>query len=639
MNQTTITTMVVFVGYIAGVFILAGLSHRMLSKRSFMSEYFLGSRGLGTWALAFSFAATSASGGSFGGYPSLIYSYGWVLALWIAGYMIVPLVTMGVIGKRLNQVARKSGAITIPDVFRDRFQSPALGLFSSCVIIFFTICVLVAQFKLGAIIIEDTFNVNFRYGYQLSLAVFALVTIFYTSYGGFRAVVWTDVMQGIVMGLGVVLLLPVVLLKTGGLREATQRLATAPAMAVTSVPNDRGDYNDLVFRVKDGGEPVPVAIRYLRPRQPQAELQVNWDAAGDRVISVSMATDAAGDVTTTANDIRLAIEDDPRLGRILSVEIPYKNEEVVDVEGKPQSLGATGRISFSPGSDNQRYAFRRGGALIFGPGRKDSGAPFHPLGMIISFFFMWPIVGIAQPGMMVRLMAFRDSRTLKRSILTVTIYFAVIYIPLVLIVMAARDALPVLTAEHSDRTIVLIATRLVADMGFGYEILGAILVAAPFAAVMSTVDSFLLIISSAAVRDIYQRSINPQVSQRAVVAASYATTVIAGVLVTWLALRPPQFLQIVVVFVSGGFGATFLFPMLLGLYWSRMTRRGAIAAMVGGFVTVVGFSIPRFLGGGSILLMGFEPTLWGMAVSGIAGVVVSLAAGPPKQELVERYFR
>ena len=76
--------------------------------KSFLAEYFLGSRGLGTWALAFTFAATSASGRSFGGYPSLIYSYGWVLALWIASYMIFPLTTMGVLGKRLNEAAPMS---------------------------------------------------------------------------------------------------------------------------------------------------------------------------------------------------------------------------------------------------------------------------------------------------------------------------------------------------------------------------------------------------------------------------------------------------------------------------------------------------------------------------------------------------
>ena len=224
MSETSVVTMVVFLAYILGVFGVAACSHRLLKSKSFLSEYFLGSRGLGTWALAFTFAATSASGGSFGGYPSLIYSYGWVLALWIASYMIFPLTTMGVIGKRINQVAHKTGAITVPDVLRDRFESQTIGILAGLIIMAFTTCVLVAQFKLGALIIEDTFNLTFKHSYEVSLLIFAVTVVFYTAYGGFRAVVWTDVMQGIVMGLGVVILLPIVLIKLGGLQQAAERL-------------------------------------------------------------------------------------------------------------------------------------------------------------------------------------------------------------------------------------------------------------------------------------------------------------------------------------------------------------------------------------------------------------------------------
>ena len=52
MTETSTATILTFCLYIAGVFVLAGLSHRLLSKKSFMGEYFLGSRGLGSWALA-----------------------------------------------------------------------------------------------------------------------------------------------------------------------------------------------------------------------------------------------------------------------------------------------------------------------------------------------------------------------------------------------------------------------------------------------------------------------------------------------------------------------------------------------------------------------------------------------------------
>ena len=656
MSETSVVTMVVFTAYILGVFGVAAISHRLLQSKSFLTEYFLGSRGLGTWALAFTFAATSASGGSFGGYPSLIYSYGWVLALWIASYMVFPLTTMGVIGKRINQVARKTSAITVPDVLRDRFESQAIGILASLIIIVFTTCFLVAQFKLGAVIIEDTFNLTFQHSYEASLLIFAVTVVFYTAYGGFRAVVWTDVMQGIVMGLGVMILLPVMLIKLGGLQQASERLLSAPAVAITSVPgpqdesgtpNDAGDvYNDVLFRAL--GKTRPTALVYEHPQRPHAPLEIMWSSADDSSgeVVIRLATDSEGQIVTTGNDVLQAISAHPELSTILQGGIPYRNEEFVTEEGERVSRGATGVIGFPAGKTQQRFVFRAGAESLFGPARTNTGQPFHPLGLVISFFFMWAIVGIAQPGNMVRLMAFRDSVTLKRSILTVTIYYALIYVPLIFIVMVAREHLPALTPKDSDRTMGLIATRLVADMGPLYKVLGAIFVAAPFAAVMSTVDSFLLMISSGAVRDIYQRSINPQVSERAVRRASYATTVVVGALVTFLALHPPDFLQKIIVFVSGGFAAVFLCPILLGLYWRGMTRQGALAAMLGGFVvTVVMFLPPSFesgrltLGSSRIDLLGFHPSMWAMFVSFLLGILVSLLTGPPPQHLVERYFK
>ena len=76
MNEagTTNTALISFGVYLLGVFFLAWLSSRVREKKEFVGEYFLGSRNLGLWAFALTFAATSASGGSFMGFPSLIYT-------------------------------------------------------------------------------------------------------------------------------------------------------------------------------------------------------------------------------------------------------------------------------------------------------------------------------------------------------------------------------------------------------------------------------------------------------------------------------------------------------------------------------------------------------------------------------------
>src|SRR5262245_9380328 len=126
LSSESAQVLVAFALYLVGVAALGVFAHRYMTKGSFVKEYFLGNRGLGPWVLALTIAATAISGGTFMGFPSLIYSKGWVMALWICSYMVVPLTAMVWLGKRMNQVARIGGSVYLPVVFRDSLQSPAL---------------------------------------------------------------------------------------------------------------------------------------------------------------------------------------------------------------------------------------------------------------------------------------------------------------------------------------------------------------------------------------------------------------------------------------------------------------------------------------------------------------------------------
>ena len=327
-SPLTSITSITFVLYVAVVLLLAVLSHRMLKQRTFLGEYFLGSRQLSSWTLAFTFAATSASGGSFIGFPSLIYSYGWILAFWIAGNMISPLCSMSIMGKRLNQVARKTGAITIPDLLRDRYESPALGLFTTCTIIFFTTANLVAQFKAGGIIVEETFNLGGRGGYLTGLLLFAGVVVLYTAYGGFRAVVWTDVIQGVVMVFGVLILLPVVLERAGGLESVHRKLLSSPPTVVTSIP---GPNNDLAFLL-DKSLPAaqrPLGVEYLVRESPNQGLEARIEPVGDgnAILRVLVPAPRSGQTGILASEIKRIVEQTPQTARLLEgVHFAFDND-------------------------------------------------------------------------------------------------------------------------------------------------------------------------------------------------------------------------------------------------------------------------------------------------------------------------
>ncbi len=428
--------LITFLIYTAAVFALAVLSNRVAKGKEFAGEYFLGSRSFGVWAFALTFAATNASGGSFMGFPALIYSHGWALALWIAGFMVLPLVSMAMIGKRLNQVARKCDALTIPEVLRGRFESPTTGLVATSLLIFFMFFYLVAQFKAGGKILSTLFagEPAFQWAvalvrrlvadipwvnqaepdYLVCLLVFSTAVIVYVVYGGFRAVVWTDVMQGIVMLVGVMLMLGLALQQVGGLEQATRQMAdmTPPQHGTASI------------RLSS-----PVAADTLIAKG-------TWIADGDMVIRVAesvlieQGADSSGAVAIL--QITTPAEKDHLRREIAGGVIRSIEASLEDVDWTPYQFGAD-----------------RPGVYLTNPGPSSSSSVgFLAIGSAISFFVFWPFAATGQPSNMIRLLSFKDARTLRYSVVTVAIYYSLD------LLLAGRDFLlrSRADARHGDRS-------------------------------------------------------------------------------------------------------------------------------------------------------------------------------------------
>jgi len=196
---------------------------------------------------------------------------------------------------------------------------------------------------------------------------------------------------------------------------------------------------------------------------------------------------------------------------------------------------------------------------------------FLPFSAAISFFFFWCLAGAGQPSNMVRCIAFRDSKTLSKAIFTVSVYYSLIYFPIVIIFCCARTLLPGMEAE-SDRIMPEMASTVTSL--FGVPWLAGLLVAAPFAAVMSTMDSSLLLVSSSVIRDIYVRWIQPDPTEKTTKILTYGTTFVVGILAMIAAINPPQFLQDIIVFTGSGLATAFLVPVTLALYWPRLNSAG-----------------------------------------------------------------
>ncbi|MAR71992.1 MULTISPECIES: sodium/solute symporter [unclassified Halomonas] len=240
-NSTSVALVIAL--YLAVTFIFAFVSGRKTSKGEFMEEYFVGGRQTGPWVLGLTWIATMASGGTFIGVPGLLHTYGWIVFLWIAGFMVVITTGFGILGKRIGQIGRKTGALTFPDLLRDRFESPMIGVLSAVMIVILYLAFMVAQYAAGARVLEAVVGIPYQWG----VIGFAVSVALYTAYGGFRAVAWTDSFQAIVMLFGVMLTAYFAVKMAGGL-EAIQAGLVEQSPELVSGPGPK-DFLPLVAAV------------------------------------------------------------------------------------------------------------------------------------------------------------------------------------------------------------------------------------------------------------------------------------------------------------------------------------------------------------------------------------------------------
>ncbi len=135
-----------------------------------------------------------------------------------------------------------------------------------------------------------------------------------------------------------------------------------------------------------------------------------------------------------------------------------------------------------------------------------------------------------------------------------------------------------------------------------------VFIAMVLSAIMSTIDSLLVVASSAGVRDYWQKTRHPDMSDDRLVSLSRKVTIVLSLIAftigMGLLLRDPNKpLFWIIIFGWSGIAATFCPTMILSLYWSRLTAKGAKYAMIAGFLGVPIFS---FAAGPILKAMGLD---------------------------------
>ncbi|HCD69648.1 MAG TPA: sodium:proline symporter, partial [Ruminococcaceae bacterium] len=134
---------------------------------------------------------------------------------WIAiGLLIGTYLNWKICASRLRKMSYAAGdAITIPEYFQKRFfnNSPVVRFICAVIIFFFFLIYTASAFSGGAKLFQFVFGIE---DYVLSLSIGAFIIISYTFLGGFLAVCWTDVVQGLLMFAALVVVPIVIMVRT-----------------------------------------------------------------------------------------------------------------------------------------------------------------------------------------------------------------------------------------------------------------------------------------------------------------------------------------------------------------------------------------------------------------------------------------
>ena len=190
-----------------------------------------------------------------------------------------------------------------------------------------------------------------------------------------------------------------------------------------------------------------------------------------------------------------------------------------------------------------------------------------------------------------------------------------------------------------DRDIMVLANPSIAGLP-GWVI--GLVVAGGLAAALSTAAGLLLVISSAISHDLGKRTLFKDMSDKDELKLARGASVVAVIIAIVAGMYPPDFAAAVVAFAFGLAAASFFPAILLGIFWKRMNREGAIAGMVTGLaftvVYIAGFKVFGWTNTAEHWLFGISPEgigTVGMLINFVVSVTVCLLTAPPPQNVQE----
>ena len=281
-----------------------------------------------------------------------------------------------------------------------------------------------------------------------------------------------------------------------------------------------------------------------------------------------------------------------------------------------------------------------GGASSFLNLFENNGEPIKAVDIISNL--AWGLGYCGMPHILVRFMAVRDEKELKKSKSIAIIWVALSLIAACIIGIVGRaylfpEVLGTEGAQSAESVFIATITKMFTSH-LALPFIGGLFLCGILAAIMSTADSQLLVTASSVAEDIYKGVLKKDAKDEKVLLVSRITVVAVAILAYLIALNPNSSIMALVSDAWAGLGSAFGPLVLLSLFWKRTNFQGAVAGIVSGAATVLVWDYLPLVNGKTIYAAtGLYSLVVGFAISMVCIIAVSLLTPPPTEEMIQEF--
>ena len=525
--------------------VMIGIGFYFWRKTKNPEEFFLGGRNMGPAVSALSAGASDMSSWLLMGLPGALYVAG-LLNAWIAiGLSIGMLLNWLFVAKRLRIYTEViDNSITIPDYFETRFSDDThiLRLISAIVILVFFVFYISSGLIAGAKLFEQTFHID----YQLSLMIGAGIIVIYTFFGGYLAVCWTDLLQGVLMMLALIVVPIVMLDKIGGFSETK-----------SYIQQSDNTHNERAIKTQ---QYLDTDVNAILEEIQQAQKNKNYAAISHNLPMLIESLQTLSEISNEGKKFATLA------GSAIAIKDSMSNK-TQDIDAKLQDLISNINSTISASMEEKNhFSFFQGVTLL----------------SVLSAV-AWGLGYFGQPHIIIRFMSIRSTRDIPKATLIGMSWMIVSLIGACFVGMLGLAYATKYNLGFSDPEKIFI---IMSQTLFNPWVTG-ILLSALLAAIMSTASSQLLVSASTVAEDFYKKILKTDATPKQVMFFSRASVLVVSFVAFFISTNKDSSILSIVAYAWAGFGASFGSVILFSLFWRRMTRMGAIAGMIIGAVVVV----------------------------------------------------